>query len=248
MSRKLTKEEREIFEESEKKFYDNFTDYFELPLQGCLGWMLYRDALYCNFDLREIPITDQLCCLLQSKMPQDVVVECEVSYSEIFNSKYAKKRYPINHEVLKNCYADIVLKRNENIFAVIEVKRYKNKKKKNATNIGGINEDLCQLAAIRQEFTGIRTFEFVIANRGLPKEFVVAETGRAKTTKTQCKPSSKSKLHIDSCMKFKTIRSISLVTNKCSKKALNDSANLKEATKKMFSTASFACVVEVLNK
>lgn len=237
-----------IPDEEVEKFKNNMTSYFDAPLQGCLGWMLCREALFNNFDIRELPITDQLCCLLQARMPQGIKVLCEESYSKIMMSAGATGHYSSNSRLLKDCRADIIIKKDNEILAVIEVKRYKNKCSEDSTNIKGIEEDIRQLAAIKQESPHIRTFEFIIASKIVPTEFVECATGRAKKIERKCFSSSSNPLKIKDYMTYRPIRSLSLVTHKISKKATKSPTEFEQASKKLFSEASYACIVEVFRK
>lgn len=210
----------------------NISSSLEKAMQGVLSWMGYRKSLYNGYEIRELPLADLFCCILQGSLHDGERVESEVAYKELMRAQ-AKEC-----QEYTNKFADVVIwDGKKELDTVIEIKRYGSKWSE-------IYEDVKRLSILKRDCPNKNIYELIISDGKVPKEFVDPCTGRAVSGKVYFSPKKcKSKKGSIGAIECGVVRVCSLAQNKLSVEGLKNDP--LKAAEKLFSKASFACLLKV---
>ena len=131
-------------------------------LQGSAFWMGYKTQLYRHYPLTEGAIVGEAVSLISGTLKEGHKLECEVMYKNLNVSTNSQKR------------ADLVIKNNDSIEAVIEVKRAKSSNKK-------VEEDFKRLAKFHESNPSSRCFLLLVSQKFKPTNYI-NEKGEAVLT------------------------------------------------------------------
>lgn len=127
----------------------------ERVLQGAAFWIGYKSQLY-HYPLTEGAIVGEAASLLNSKLKNGYILECEQMYKDLNVPDPGQTR------------ADLVIKESERIDTVIEVKRAKSPNKK-------VSEDFKRLAMCHKANPDSRCFLLIVSQGFRPKKYITEE-------------------------------------------------------------------------
>ena len=131
---------------------DELLKIMEPTLQGLSYWVGYRKQIYPHYELTEGALVAEAQLLISTRLDKDQKLVCEYLYKKIYDVSF-------------NLRADMVIKENDSVNTVIEVKRYSSVRH-------SIVEDIRKLYWVKDEKPEIRCFLLLVSQQKLPKEFV----------------------------------------------------------------------------
>jgi hypothetical protein len=151
-------------------------------LQGITYWIGHRRCLYRHYPLAEGALVAEICNLIQTNLPDQLVLNCEVQYTKLLPGMARP------NILTQRARVDLVVGEKPRqrghqprVKFIIEVKRA-------SAPWAQINSDLVRLAAVRGAHPGIRPFMFIIAEADRPSCFV-NEHGVSRKAKHSISPS-----------------------------------------------------------
>lgn len=133
----------------------------ESLLQGLAFWIGYKTQLYRDYPLTEGAIVGEAVSLLKGCLKDDYKLECEIMYKKLKVDISSQER------------ADLIIKKNEVVDTVIEVKRANAQQRK-------ITEDFERLARFQKNNIHCRCFVLLVSQKYRPKKYI-NENGNAIT-------------------------------------------------------------------